>query len=164
MLSGLVAVDMLSEATVEGGPTEGVRDSKIKFLESSKQEFEWVFRRMTDIVTEMNSRFFKFDLHQIQNLQYTTYGVGGYYDKHVDMLYSASQSNHRKLSFSIQLSDSDSYEGGDLLIHTGLEPYVATRKKGSAIFFPGYVLHEVTPVTKGERHSLVGWVVGPRLR
>lgn len=164
MLRGLVAADMLSKATVEGADKEGVRESQIKFLESNAPEFEWVFRRMTDIVLEMNSRFFKFDLHQIQNLQYTTYSVGEFYDKHVDMLYSASQSNHRKLSFSIQLSDPDSYEGGDLLIHNGSEPYKATRKKGSAIFFPGYVLHEVTPVTKGERHSLVGWVVGPRLR
>ena len=26
--------------------------------------------------------------------------------------------------------------------------------------FPSYVLHEVTPVTKGERYSLVAWLTG----
>lgn len=164
LLTDSVNAANLQKATVEGMPTDGVRSSKIKFLESNNPEFEWVFRRMTDVILDMNSRFFKFDLHQIQNLQYTVYGEGEYYVKHIDMLYSASQSNHRKLSFSVQLSDPDSYEGGDLLIHHSAEPFKATRKQGSAIFFPGYALHEVTPVTKGVRHSLVGWVIGPRLR
>ena len=35
---------------------------------------------------------------------------------------------------------------------------------GDLVVFPSYVLHEVTPVTKGERNSLVCWVTGPSFK
>jgi PKHD-type hydroxylase len=34
------------------------------------------------------------------------------------------------------------------------------RQKGSALLFPSYMLHRVTPVTSGTRKSLVLWVGG----
>ena len=34
------------------------------------------------------------------------------------------------------------------------------RDQGYVAVFPSYVLHEVTPVTKGTRYSLVSWVTG----
>jgi PKHD-type hydroxylase len=71
----------------------------------------------------------------------------------------------RKLSFSIQLSDPASYEGGDLEFNTG-EPWsdeyrLQIRNQGTLISWPGFVLHGVTPVTRGVRRSLVGFCVGP---
>lgn len=68
--------------------------------------------------------------------------------------------HNRKLSMVIQLSDPSEYEGGELLLHLGNNPTRIERKKGLAVFFPSYILHEVTPVTKGERYSLVAWVHG----
>tara|TARA_R100000231_G_scaffold138657_1_gene117522 strand:+ start:599 stop:721 length:123 start_codon:yes stop_codon:yes gene_type:complete len=38
------------------------------------------------------------------------------------------------------------------------------RQKGSIIFFPSYMVHAVTPVTKGVRNALVGWVNGNPFR
>jgi PKHD-type hydroxylase len=35
-----------------------------------------------------------------------------------------------------------------------------TKKQGTVIVFPSYVLHEVTPITQGTRHSLVAWLAG----
>ena len=35
-----------------------------------------------------------------------------------------------------------------------------TRTQGSAVVFPSYQLHRVSPVTEGRRVSLVGWVMG----
>jgi len=32
------------------------------------------------------------------------------------------------------------------------------------IVFPSHVLHRVTPVTRGVRRSLVGWIGGPHPR
>ena len=66
----------------------------------------------------------------------------------------------RKLSVSIQLSDPASYEGGDLEINMGSFSKTAARDKGALIIFPSYALHRVHPVTSGERHSLVAWIVG----
>ena len=62
----------------------------------------------------------------------------------------------------MQLSDENDYEGGDLVFHTGYAKEKANRGKGSVIVFDSRVYHEVTPVTKGTRKSLVCWARGPR--
>ena len=75
----------------------------------------------------------------------------------------------RKLSAIIQLTDPSEYEGGDLLMdmvaYDGDPKYrrkvhTITRGKGSVIVFDSITPHEVTPVTKGTRYSLVKWVHG----
>jgi len=38
------------------------------------------------------------------------------------------------------------------------------KKQGSIIVFPSLLMHQVTPVTKGERYSAVAWATGPQLR
>ncbi|WP_299006958.1 hypothetical protein [uncultured Tenacibaculum sp.] len=35
------------------------------------------------------------------------------------------------------------------------------REKGTIIVFPSFMMHCVTPITKGVRKSIVGWVAGP---
>ena len=35
-----------------------------------------------------------------------------------------------------------------------------SKAQGTLILFPSFILHEVTPVTKGERNSLVSWITG----
>ena len=58
-------------------------------------------------------------------------------------------------------NDPEDFEGGDLLLHTTNKPFKAEMKKGDMFLFPSFVPHSVTPVTKGVRRSLVGWVCGP---
>lgn len=98
----------------------------------------------------------------LEQIQIGRYGVGGHYDWHKDTL-SPIDGIQRKLSLSLQLSDPNTYEGGDLLIG-GPNSVPATRKQGSIIVFPSCQLHKVTPVTKGERFSVVAWVRGPQFR
>ena len=64
-------------------------------------------------------------------------------------------SAHRKLSFSLQLSDSSEYEGCDLEIHGGPSPLAAPRARGSLVAFPSYMMHRVTPIRSGTRKALV---------
>jgi PKHD-type hydroxylase len=72
---------------------------------------------------------------------------------------------NRKLSFSVQLSDDADYVGGDLRFHyIKNQPEVAPKEKGKVIFFPSWMVHDVTPVTQGTRRSLVGWVNGPNFK
>ncbi len=58
------------------GKTKGgtdARDSKISWLYPS-DNMEWVFRRVTDIVLNLNERFFKFNLFGInEGFQFTNY-------------------------------------------------------------------------------------------
>ena len=64
----------------------------------------------------------------------------------------------------MQLSDADSYEGGDLQFMINNKTVTAPREKGTIIIFPSFVMHRVTPVIKGTRESIVGWVSGPPYR
>ena len=71
----------------------------------------------------------------------------------------------RKLSFSLLLSDPETYEGGNLqLMSEDNKSYIAPRQRGTIILFDSRTQHRVQKVTKGVRKSLVGWVVGNRWR
>ena len=67
-----------------------------------------------------------------------------------------------KFSLSIQLTDPKKYQGGDLKLHNGSDKdaSIMSKAQGTLILFPSFILHEVTPVTKGERNSLVSWITG----
>ena len=71
------------------------------------------------------------------------------------------ETSSRKISIVVQLSDPLEYEGGELQISDGGTNRVCEKTKGTIIIFPSYLLHRVTPVTKGTRRSLVLWVTGP---
>ena len=69
----------------------------------------------------------------------------------------------RKLSFALQLSDPDAYEGGNVqLMDEGGESYICPRQRGCIVLFDSRTPHRVQKVTKGIRKSIVGWTVGPR--
>jgi len=72
----------------------------------------------------------------------------------------------RKLSISIQLTDPEEYEGGELKLYDGddKEAQVMDKTQGTLIIFPSYVLHEVMPITKGTRNSLVTWITGKQFK
>jgi PKHD-type hydroxylase len=127
----------------------------------------WIYQRIQDALFEVNKHY-EYDLHSIENLQFTEYNeeYTGYYDAHIDKFESEMSPNtHRKLSFSIQLTNENEYEGGNLLIYSdSKKPLEAIKQKGSINFFPSFVLHEVTPVTKGTRYSLVSWISGPKFK
>ena len=69
----------------------------------------------------------------------------------------------RKLSFALQLSDPDDYEGGNMqCMDESGKSYFTPRKRGCMVLFDSRTPHRVLKVTKGIRKSLVGWTVGPR--
>ena len=61
---------------------------------------------------------------------------------------------------------SDNFKDQLALMEREQKEQVALMKKeqGTLILFPSYVLHEVKPVTKGERNSLVSWVTGKQFK
>jgi len=140
------------------------RKSDIGWI-SPQSEFRWLFDRISECVNAVNADWYRYNLIGFEGIQFTKYsGAGGqtnYYSSHTD-LKSTDYGTVRKLSFSIQLSGPDTYEGGDVLLYRSLtESSTMNRAIGSITFFPSYTIHEVLPVTKGIRYSLVGWVHGP---
>jgi PKHD-type hydroxylase len=141
-----------------------VRNSKISWL-YPVDKMDWVFRRVTDITLNLNERFFKFDLFGInEGFQFTNYEApSGKYGKHVDRGMNMAV---RKLSISIQLTNPEEYEGGELKLYDADDEKanVMDKTQGTLILFPSYILHEVMPVTKGTRNSLVTWVTGKQFK
>ncbi|MBC7767174.1 MAG: Fe2+-dependent dioxygenase [Phycisphaerales bacterium] len=81
------------------------------------------------------------------------YGPGMKYGAHADAAYVAvSQGTLRSdVSATVFLSDPATYEGGELMVHLGSQTLKFKGRPGSAIFYPSTTLHEVAPVTSGER-------------
>ena len=150
----------LSQGGVVGGAK--VRESGIVFIHPD-DDSTWLFQKVSGIVNAVNEKYFRFDLTgMVEGLQFTKYEApSGYYGKHVD---DSPFVPVRKLSFTLQLSDPDEYEGGDLCLHYMNEPTKVNRKRGLVAVFPSWTLHEVEPVTKGTRYSLVAWITGPSFR
>lgn len=151
-------------ATVGYGTGNHVVRTSIRKAEAvciPPSEFMWLYKMVEQEVSDINTENYKFLLDKIEHLTYIEYHGDnqdpGKYGRHTDGVIHTT----RKLSFSIQLSDPDEYEGGDLIIHSDGRANVVERKKGLIVFFPSFTDHEVTPVTKGIRKSLVGWIHGP---
>jgi PKHD-type hydroxylase len=148
----------LEKATVFGGEDKkDIRESQIAWLYGA--DIEFAFRRVTDAVLNINSQFFNFDLFGLaEGFQFTKYDAPtGHYGMHIDKMLNGTV---RKLSLTIQLSSPEDYEGGELALQLSKESDIMPKELGKMVVFPSYVLHEVRPVTKGTRYSLVAWITG----
>jgi PKHD-type hydroxylase len=146
-------------ATTVGDDRDSIRKSRIKWLPYDGF-WEWVIDRLSNQVQEANNSIWKFDLSCIlDNIQYTEYeGNGGHYDWHLDI--GPGGISHRKVSIVVQLSDPSEYQGGVLQIKNGTNEFDVPLGKGNVVIFPSFLLHRVTPLTSGNRKSLVLWVGG----
>ena len=141
---------------------EKKRKTNLAWAEVGTEIFDTVF----DYITSANeSAGWNYDITGMEPVQLGEYTDGGHYVWHTDMDNPCMEGYQRKLSCSVQLSDPDTYEGGDLILEDsrGYE-FTAPRQKGSVIVFPSFLKHKVTPVTKGVRYSAVGWMRGPAFR
>jgi PKHD-type hydroxylase len=150
----------------DGTLDETARKTKIVWIQP-KEETAWIFERMNEIVAKMNFDKFQMDLTQFDGFQYSKYEVGDHYDWHNDTVLSPRSGLFRKLSFSLMLSDVDDYEGGEFLLSTSgsetkTEPMKV--KKGDLVAFYSHIPHKVSPVTSGQRLTLVTWALGSKFK
>lgn len=146
----------------------------------------WLGGFMWHYVNKANLENFRYDITAIdgENMQFTQYNEGNFYGWHKDVSlsnYHISQATSnqdpnlvndflsfnteyvRKLSFILQLSDSNSYMGGNVqLLDENGDKYFVPRQRGTIVVFDSRTSHRVLKVTQGVRKSIVGWCVGPR--
>lgn len=141
----------------EVNPT--VRTATLAWL-NYNEEHRWLFMKIWEYVKTVNRLRYGFQLTGLlEAIQLTRYETGGHYTWHEDN--SEPKFTTRKLSLVIQLSDPETYEGGDLVIFPNER---TPRVRGTISFFPSFVTHKVEPVKKGFRYSLVAWVTGEAFR
>lgn len=147
------------------------RDSNIVWLSD-----RWIYKEIQPFIHQANRLAgWNFDWSFSEACQFTKYGPGQHYGAHCDSWEApydnpSNPDTHgkiRKLSVTCSLSDPSEYEGGELEFQFRNQDDPTPKKKcveilprGSICVFPSFVWHEVKPVTKGIRYSLVIWSLG----
>jgi len=147
------------------------RDSNIVFFSD-----EWIYKEVLPFIDQANKKAgWNFQIDRAEPMQFTKYKLNQFYGWHTDSWQKPYEKKDgdefvgkiRKLSATIQLSDENDYEGGDLefQFRNDDDPNIINNKNvyktiGSIIVFPSFVWHRVKPVTKGVRYSLVMWFCG----
>lgn len=158
------------DGTVGGGSSfsgynSKVRETNVSFFDKD----HWIHGICLHYANLANQNAgWNLELSYPQNVQYARYFPDQHYVPHRDDTVSPNKNEMRKLSVSIQISDGANYEGGDFIIESPHDKEFICieefRNRGSVIVFPSVITHGVTPITKGVRHSIVCWVVGPNFR
>jgi PKHD-type hydroxylase len=146
-------------------PKEGVlseiRETKLNWMDNHHP----MNKILLDYVLETNKKVWHYALEKFTPCQFGKYEVGGFYGWHQDSGYSWAETEQetRKLSLTLQLSNPDDYEGGEFQFWSGnSDPETPPiQSQGSILVFDSRLWHQVTPVTKGIRYSLVSWILGP---
>jgi tetratricopeptide (TPR) repeat protein len=137
---------------------ESVRRSSVRWLKRTADTY-WIYARLMEQVVLLNKRYWGFDLNLLSDdIQYGEYAESGHYTWHMDL--GGGNLSTRKLSFSVQLSNPEDYDGGELELKDSTATIVAPRDQGTLIVFPSFLMHRVAPVSRGVRRSLVGWASG----
>ncbi len=93
---------------------------------------------------------------------FNLYQNGGHYGTHSDAalmrLPEADLTIRSDLSATLFLSEPEEYDGGELLIeeHFGAQP--VKLRAGDMVLYPSSSLHQVTPVTRGQRICAITWM------
>jgi PKHD-type hydroxylase len=91
----------------------------------------------------------------LTSVMFSAYEPGMHYGSHVDD--ALMQGMRTDVSFTLFLSDPDSYDGGELVIESASGEDAVKLAAGSLLAYPSTTLHHVAPVTRGTRLAAVGW-------
>lgn len=82
-----------------------------------------------------------------------------HYGRHIDdpVMGTINARYRSDVAVTVFLSEPNSYEGGELTIQSRFGPVSVKLPAGSAVIYPASSLHEVMPVTKGERIVCALW-------
>ena len=156
----------------KGKINKTTRNCKIAWIND-----KWIYDIINPYIHSANKQAgwnFQWDWNETS--QFTIYKKGHYYGWHADQSPNIIKHKNknfnnktRKLSLTLQLTDKNKYEGGDFQFK-----WIEYKKKsllnivtvddakdiGTVIVFPSFIFHQVLPITKGKRESLVNWSIG----
>jgi len=112
-----------------------------------------MFKCANDAIKLYNQVFPEAKIEQDSGYELLRYNEGQFYIQHTDSF----KGNPRAVSCSFMINDD--YEGGEFAFFNREKLYKV--KKGSVIMFPSNFMypHEIMPVTKGTRYSIITWFI-----
>lgn len=116
-----------------------------------KQLDEQVFAGASKAITKYNEKFKYAHIEQDTGYELLRYKTGEFYTQHTDSFLDAP----RAVSCSFALNDD--YEGGEFAFFD--REISVKAPKGAAVLFPSNFMypHEILPVIKGTRYSIITW-------
>lgn len=138
-----------------------VRRTRICWLD--RETDRWAYDLVWTIAGTVN-QLLRYDIASVpEEIQLARYDAGesGFFTWHADTVPSDMT---RKISISIPLNEPSEYEGGIFEINQGSGVAQVPQEPGVPIIFPSWLIHRVTPVTRGARYSMVAWIRGPNWR
>jgi SM-20-related protein len=153
---------------VTGTVNQRMRNATL--LQVSSETAEMVKQRLHESLKEI-AEHFHVDLTECEEPQFLRYDVGGFFVAHQDgntPLMRLDRDRLRKISVIVLLNrcsaqpEPESYCGGSLIfsgqsLNYAREEVQQSTAAGTLIAFRSETTHEVTPVTAGERFSIVSW-------
>lgn len=161
-IRALVPREEMYDGNVSGEIDKTYRSSRIYWIRKSEKTL-WLYEKLMWFVKDANEKMWKFNLTNLfEDIQFTEYDADfeGHYDWHMDMG-GGEKTSTRKLSMTIQLSDPEDYDGGELQFLINRNVSEPERDQGTVVLFPSFLLHRVKRVSRGRRQSLVLWIHGP---
>jgi len=141
------------------------RRARATGLDRNSDDWGWIYDRLLSVVNinndeswrELIPRNMSSDL--VEHIQIAEYDsdIKGHYNWHQD-IGTEGETSRRRLSVVVQLSNPLEYDGGDLQVRTTSTALTLSKEQGQIFIFPSYMLHRVTPTTKGIRYSLALWI------
>lgn len=132
----------------------------VRKLDVEPELRDLVTQKFNDVRPRLE-RHFGIEVSCCEELQFLRYLPGDFFVAHQDgnTPLIRDDSMHRRISAVLFLDDA--YEGGSLVFHGRYPDYdqrqVVRATPGTLVAFRSETTHEVTPVTNGERYTIVTW-------
>jgi PKHD-type hydroxylase len=147
---------------VDGKATAGYRARRIKSNMQLPSESP-ILKEATSLVERALWRNMPFTWtawpQRIRGILFSRYEPGMQYGNHVDNAIMGKSDPWRSdVAFTLFVSDPSEYDGGELVIESGLGPQEIKLAAGEAVVYAASTLHRVAEVTRGRRFVAAGWV------
>lgn len=145
---------------------------RTNWAEVSEETSSLVSERLMSLRADV-AKVFGIEVSGVQRPQFLRYREGDFFAAHQDRgsdRKGAEFAQQRQVSAVIFLNDEtsearpDTYEGGALTLFGLLDTHddrdvglPVSGEAGALIAFPSEMLHEVTPITRGQRFTVVSW-------
>ncbi len=148
----------------DGQRTAGSQARHVKYNEQLPSDCEAAVAVRQTVLQALDShaRFFSAALpKKVFTPRINRYQGEGHYGMHYDnaiLRRADGQQVRSDVSCTVFLNEPDEYEGGELVIHDTYGEQRVKLPAGSAVLYPGTSLHEVRPVTQGQRLACFFWI------
>ncbi|KAF0191609.1 MAG: PKHD-type hydroxylase [Gammaproteobacteria bacterium] len=164
----LVAMqDMLARSRwAHGGITAGTQSAQVKNNQQLVEDAEHlpILRRTVLAALNRNALFFTAVLpRRIFPPLFNRYGgetnsFGNHVDNAMRPLPDGSGYLRTDVSATLFLAEPDAYDGGELVIEDTYGTQAVKPRAGSMVIYPSTSVHQVTPVTRGQRLACFMWM------